>query len=188
MSCRQATSATLMATRAITRDAGFAALEPQTPTRELGVGSWQLSPVSRLRRNFGHSYRMQPLEKLPRAMPLEPRVGGLDQEEEAIGGRAPEGVDVENRVIRLRQLVQRPHADKRRERRSENRRLKGHRDELRPAIERAIADVHRVGHHRGPVLEAETGKPAEDATEQHEQRQPRSLEIERLVELLNRDR
>src|SRR6188472_1312974 len=200
MSWRQAVSAMLLATTSNTRKPALLALklpianfqfpivdDPLVFPWGLGVGTWELTSF-RLRRNFGHSYGMQPFEKLPRRMTLESRIRRLDDEKEAIGRRAPEGVDVENRVIRLRQLVQRPHADKRRERRSENRRLKGHRDELRPAIERAIADVHRVGHHRGPVLEAETGKPAEDATEQHEQRQPRSLEIERLVELLNRDR
>src|ERR1700752_4485386 len=131
MSWRHAPSVTLMASTAIVRNRS------------------ELSAES-LRRNFGDSYGMQPFEKLPRRMTLESRIRRLDDEEEAIGRCAPEGVDVEDRVIRLRQLVQRPHADKRRERRSENRSLKRHRDELRPAVERAIADVHRVGHHRVP--------------------------------------
>src|SRR4029450_6875974 len=101
-----------------------------------------------LRRNFGHSYWMQPFEKLPRRMPLESRIRRLDDEEEAIGRGTSERVDVEDRVIRLRQLVQRPHADEARQRRAKHRRLEGDRNELGPAVERALADVHRISDHR----------------------------------------
>ena len=98
-----------------------------------------------LRRNFGHSYRMQAFEELP--VPSRSNRGSIAsmQRKNRSRRRARERRNVEHRVIRLRQPVQRPHADKRGQRRAEHGRLEGHRDELRPAVERPAADVHRVG-------------------------------------------
>src|SRR5262245_12399061 len=107
MSWRQATRAALiamMATVRVARELPTSSFqlpsidEPRT-VWELGVGDWELVAMFSLRLNFGHSYRMQPLEKRPRRVPFEPRVGRLDKQEEPIGRRAREGVDVEHRVI-----------------------------------------------------------------------------------------
>ena len=72
------------------------------------------------------------------------------------------------------------------ERRAEHRALERHRDEVRPAVERPAADVHRPRDHLRPVLEAVAARAAEDAADQHDQRQRVPLEAERVVQLLDR--
>src|SRR5687767_15820192 len=98
-----------MTTSTIAR--GSIRTRPRRPSWKLGVGSWELTPSS-LRRNFGHSYRMQPFEEPPGRVALEPRIRRFDAQEEAIGRRARERGNVEHRMVRLRQLVERPHAEK----------------------------------------------------------------------------
>src|SRR5678810_976475 len=95
-----------------------------TPARE---------PSTKLRGNFGHSYWMQTFEKPPRTVTIELRIAGFDAQEEAVGRGAIEGGDVEHRVIRHRQPIQRPHPEEAGQRRPEHRGLERHRDELRPA-------------------------------------------------------
>jgi hypothetical protein len=90
-------------------------------------------------------------------------------------------------VIRLRQPVERPHPEEGGQRRAEDRRLEHHRNELRPADHRAAADVHRIRDGRHPDLERKSPEAAGDAAEQHEQRQPCSTQIERLVQFLDRN-
>ena len=80
----------------------------------------------------------------------------MHEEEPIASTRASNASHVEHRVIRLRQPVERPHADERRQRRAQHRRFERHGNELRPAVERPAADVHRVRDHRRPVLEAVT--------------------------------
>src|SRR6185503_1848292 len=75
-------------------------------------------PTSNIQRptsgsNFGHSYRVRGLEERPRRAAIEPLIAGLDHEEESIRRCARERVDVEDRVIWLRQLVERPHTEER---------------------------------------------------------------------------
>src|SRR5215207_5134589 len=110
--------------------------------------------IADLQRNFGHSYRMQTLEKPTRPLQVEPRVGRFDAEEEAVRGRARELGYVEHRVIGLRQPVQRPHPDKGRQRGAQDGGLERYRNELRPAVPRPPADVKRIRHRLRPVLQA----------------------------------
>src|SRR5688572_26355126 len=105
------------------------ALERQAPNVKLPT----------LGSNFGHSYRVRGFEEIPRRRPIEPGIAGLNHQEESIRRRARERRDVEDRVIRLRQLVERPHPEERRQRRAEHRRLESDRNELRPADERTAA-------------------------------------------------
>src|SRR6188474_562082 len=156
-----------------------------TPLWESGVGRWELKL---LRRNFGHSYRLQAFKKLPGAAQVETRIGGFDTHEEPVGRRTGELGNVEHRVIRLRQLVQRPHADERRQRGAEHRRFERHRNELRPAVKGAGADVQRVGVDLCPVLEAESAKAAHEAAQEHQDRQSRTLQPQRLFQLFDRNR
>jgi len=53
------------------------------------------------------------------------RVAGFNANKEAVRGRMREAMHVENRMVRLRQLVQREHAKHCRDRRAENGQLKG---------------------------------------------------------------
>ena len=55
----------------------------------------------------------------------------------------------------------------------EDRALEGHRDERRPAVQRPAADVQRIGDRRRPVLQRVAAEAADDAADQHDQRQPR---------------
>src|SRR5688572_32674605 len=67
------------------------------------------SALGRLRGNVGYSYRLQSLEKGAGRGRVEAGIGGLDAEKEPVGRSAVERRHVEHRVIRLRQLVERPH-------------------------------------------------------------------------------
>src|SRR5262245_3299981 len=94
--------------------------------------------------------RLECFEKSTRLRQIELLVARLDAQEKSIAARQREARDVEDRVIRLRQSVERQHAEHSRERGAENRAFEGHRYERRPAIERSGADVDRVGRRRDP--------------------------------------
>src|SRR5262245_13157408 len=95
-----------------------------------------------VRGNGGHLTRVERLEKVTRGLQIEVRIGLLDAEEEPVAAREREAGHVEDRVVRLRQPVERQHAQHRRQRGDENRALEGDRDERRPAVKRLPADVH----------------------------------------------
>src|SRR5712691_4695772 len=76
--------------------------------------------IETLCHNFGYSQRMKVLQKRLCRIAIELRIRGLDAEEEPVARRAIECRDVEHGVIRLRQPVERQHADKRRQRRAEH--------------------------------------------------------------------
>src|SRR5689334_17123636 len=77
----------------------------------------------RLFRNGGHLSRIERLEEPPRCFEIELRVARLDADEESVAARQGEARNVEHRVIRLRQAVQRQHPEHRGQRRGENRAL-----------------------------------------------------------------
>src|SRR4051794_4764406 len=57
--------------------------------------------------------RLECLEELPRVRDVELWIGRLDAQEEPVAAREGEARNVEHRVIRLRQPVQREHAEHR---------------------------------------------------------------------------
>src|SRR5438552_18518350 len=71
-------------------------------------------------RNDGHLSRLERLHEPARRGQVELLVARLDAEEKPVAARERESRDVEHRVIRLRQPVERQHAEYRRERRAEN--------------------------------------------------------------------
>src|SRR5713101_40540 len=79
--------------------------------------------------------RMKAFEKLRGLHAVEFRVARLDAEEKTVVGGEAEPRHIENRMMRLRQLVQREHAQDGKESRAEDGALKRDRDERRPAIE-----------------------------------------------------
>src|SRR3954463_5088939 len=95
--------------------------------------------------NRGYLSRPQRLEKRARAFEIELRVARLDAQEETVPARQRKPRHVEHRVVRLRQSVQRQHAEHRGQRGAEDRAFEGHRDERRPAVKRLAADVDWIG-------------------------------------------
>src|ERR1700739_4554208 len=81
--------------------------------------------------------RVEPAEELIRLGEAEFGVTGFDAEVEAVRGGVDEAADVENRVIGLGQAVQREHAEHGAESGAEDGELESHRNESRPAIQRA---------------------------------------------------
>src|SRR6266850_806087 len=94
------------------------------------------------------------------------RVAGLDAEKEAVRRGVREPMDVENRMMRLREPVQGEHAKHRGERRAENRQFESDGNKSRPAIERAATDVERIGDDVDPILEKESAEAARQAADQ----------------------
>ena len=102
----------------------------------------------------------QAAQQLARAVEVELRVVRLDAQEEAVAARQREARHVEDRVVGLREAVEREHAEDRRERREQHRRLEGRHHPRRPGRDRPAADVERVGDHRAVVLQAEAAEEA----------------------------
>src|SRR5215470_9292153 len=87
---------------------------------------------------------------------------------------------VENWMMRLRQTIERQHPENGAQRGAENGQLEGHGNESWPAIERAAADIHRIGDGGRPILKTETTDAAGEAAEKrdeghHVALQPHSL-------------
>src|SRR5580692_10575402 len=85
--------------------------------------------------HLGNVLRREPLEKPSGVRKIELLVARLDADEEAVLGRVAETIGVENRVMRLRQLVERDHAEDGGKRGAKNGQLKRDGDEGRPAVE-----------------------------------------------------
>src|SRR3954462_12467757 len=141
-----------------------------------------------LRLNFIDLTRMESLQELQRPLAIELRIVGLDQQEELVARGVLEARHVERRVIRLRQPVQDEHPQHGRDRREENRQLEGHRNVLRPAVERLAGDVDRIRQLVHPLLKADTGQQPGDAAAQDDQREPLIVMADRLPRFLDRER
>src|SRR5271154_4983302 len=79
----------------------------------------------RLRFNFHHLQRLKLLEKYACLGGVEFRICRLNAQKESIPRGAYKFGDVENRMIRLRQTVERQHANYGRQAREQNHALKG---------------------------------------------------------------
>src|SRR5262249_60368094 len=122
-------------------------------TSKCEVRSFKL-PVA-LVPNVHHLFGMKTGQKRAGRVQLELRIGRFDDEEELVLARHAEARVIEHRVIRLRQAIQREHADDRRERREENRRLERGRNERAPGVVGPARNVHRIRDDRRPVLKAQ---------------------------------
>src|SRR4051812_31187912 len=165
MSCRQAV------------ESAAASARIASPRTEEQVQFWGEVSI----RNGCHLPGTERFEEGARALEMEPRIARLDAQEEPVAAGEREPRHVEHRVIRLRQAVQRQHAEHRGKRGAEDRALEGDRDERRPAVKPPAADVERVRLRRRPVLQQVPGQAADDPANQHDQRQPRVVEPDRLV-------
>ena len=84
---------------------------------------------------------------------VEFRIGRFDAQKKSISLASWKRSHVENRMIGHRQTVERQQPENRGEPRHEYRQLESDRDEDRPAVQRAPADVQRIVDHRNPILQ-----------------------------------
>src|SRR5258705_9943338 len=80
-------------------------------------------------------YSLEPGQEPARLFALKHRVTSLNAQEETIATRHLKAVNVEHRMIRLRQSVQRQHPEHRENRSQQNRALECDRDERGPTVQ-----------------------------------------------------
>ena len=97
-----------------------------------------------------------------------------------------EALDVEHRVVRLREAVEQQHPEDGREGGAEHRRLEGRHEEGRPGVERAAADVHRVLDDGRPVLQAPAADEAQQAAGERELGHVGLVQVQRVEHLFHR--
>src|SRR6267378_819366 len=139
-------------------------------------------------RHLGDMMRMHFLKDARGVRQMKLRVAGFDAEKEAVRRGVREAMDIEDRMMRLREPVQGEHAKHRGERRAENRQLESDGNKSWPAIERAAADVERVGEDVDPVLEEEPTEAPRQAAYQTNRRHHVAFQSERLRKALHRKR
>src|SRR5689334_12099135 len=106
--------------------------------------------------------RMQLLKEAHRVHDMKFRVARFDAEIKTVRGGMDEALHVENGVMRLRQAVQRQHAEHGAESSAQHGHLEGDGDKRGPTIERAPTNIHRKSDRRRPVLKAKTAETAEE--------------------------
>src|SRR5438874_12613913 len=102
-----------------------------------------------------HILRVQDVEELRGLDAVEERVARADGEEEAVLSRLGKMRHAEERMVGLRQAIEREHAQYGSERRAEDGALEHDDNECRPGIERPPADVDGIRDGRNPVLQRE---------------------------------
>src|SRR5229473_1403557 len=130
--------------------------------------------------------RMEALQEARGVRQIKFRIAGFDANKKAVRRGMGKAVHVEDRVVRLGQLVQGEHAKHRGDRRAENGKLKCNGNEGRPAIERATANVHGVAAHICPNLEEETRQPPSESAKQGDRWNEVALQAERFRKTFDR--
>src|SRR5581483_5786664 len=134
-----------------------------------------------------HLARLQASQEFPGFLHVKLWVGGLNAQEKTILRGTDKVVDIEERMVRHGQAVQQQQPDDPGQRRAQDGRLEGDRDEGRPAIERLAADVERNGNHRHVVLQAKARQPADEPAEQDDPGKRRPGQAERLRQPIHRE-
>src|SRR2546426_11566638 len=88
--------------------------------------------------HLGQIVRLQTLQELRSLHAIELRIARFDAEEKAVVRRQGEARSIEHRMMWLRQLVQRQHAEHGEGRRAEHGQFKGDWNERRPTVHREI--------------------------------------------------
>ncbi|MEZ6195901.1 MAG: hypothetical protein R3F20_09245 [Planctomycetota bacterium] len=127
------------------------------------------------------------LEELGRPTLLEVRVGRLDDDEELVVGHLREAVQTLQRVVELRQLVQRQHAEEGGERREEDRRLEDDRDVGRERPHRLARDGEAVVDRVHPPLHQDRAAEAGQTGAEHEPGQDGRTDAHRVVQTVDRE-
>src|ERR1700722_14708794 len=150
--------------------------------RRLGLG------IRELFFNFINSKRPQGVEENLGLVEIEIFVLGFDHQEKAVFRSQRETRDVEYRMIRPWQSVEREHAEDGAERGAQDGEFEGDRNEMRPAVVGLAADVERVADHVGVPLHAETGEAAEQATGKDDGRENGAMKADGFVETVDGQR
>src|SRR5712691_11552298 len=130
-------------------------------------------------------HRAQRFHKLRRFVVLKFWIVSLDHQEEFIARSQRKVRCIEHRVVRLRQLIQRQHAEHSRKRGHQYCALKCNRNEGGPTVERLAANIQWIVDNFHPVLHEKPTQPTEYSDNQHNQRQTRSREPNRLGKFFN---
>src|SRR5882724_9341804 len=130
--------------------------------------------------HLGDVMRMHFLKDARGVRQMKLRVAGLNAEKEAVRRGVREAMGIENRMMGLREPVQGEHAKNGGERRAENRQFESDGNKSRPAIERAAADVERIGDDVDPILEKEPAEAPRQAAYQANRRHHVAFQPERL--------
>src|SRR5918911_1529384 len=111
--------------------------------------------------------RLQTLKETPRLDAVKLGITRLNAQEEAVARDQGKARHVEQRVVRHGQAVEGQHAQDGRQGGDQDRQLKGHRNEGRPTVQRASADVQRVVQDVNPVLQKIAAQAARKTTQEH---------------------
>ena len=139
-------------------------------------------------RNFGHLARLQRFEEIARPLAIEQRIGRLDAQEETIARCQGEPRHIEYRMVRHRQSAQRQQ--------SQHGRIAANRIVSSNVMMMYAgqlcsgrpADIDREINHRDVVLQQVADDAADDAADQHDQRQPVLVQVQRVAQLFDRER
>src|SRR3954447_13209891 len=161
---------------------GWSCMSCRQPTTANAASDNASAPNVRrgLIRHLPHMIRTHILQEFARVRRVVLLVIALDAEVELVARDLLEVHDVEQRVVRLWQSVQREHSDYRRQRRREDGALVRGNNEPRPRRKWASADVQRILQRRNPILERKTAQHAKQSAGQHDHRQPAAMEADRL--------
>src|SRR6266481_595550 len=129
---------------------------------------------------------VESLQKAGGVLKVELRVARLDAQEEAFGGGVlDETVHIEERMMRAGEPIQRQHAKYGGERGAEHGEFKGDGNEGGPAVQRASANVERIGDDAYPILKEKATKTACQAADQGDEGHVVALQSKRFGEALN---
>src|SRR5208337_3246759 len=82
---------------------------------------------------------------------IESWIARFDAQEETVRGRVSKSFHTEDRVIGLRQFVQSEHSNHSKNRGAKHGQFKSNRNEGRPTVQRAAADIKRIGDGGNPI-------------------------------------
>src|SRR6185369_14323917 len=157
------------------------------PTRQT-PNSKTTIPSCFLNLDIANFDRPKTLQQIRHRAMVELRVIRLHREKESIPRGECKIRQVENRMIRLRELVQDQHSQHRGEGREQNRHFKSDRNKRGPTVVRLAAHIDRIIDHLDPVLHEKAGQPANHTADKNDQRQTRVREANRLRKFFNRKR
>src|SRR5260221_7293952 len=117
-----------------------------------------------------HMFGIEALQEPCRLLEMKLLIARHDAQKEFVARCAFETLYVKQRMMRLRQAIQRQHSENRERGRAKNSQFECHRNECWPAVERAYRDVHGIGRHIRPELEEKSCQASAQSADEREQR------------------
>src|SRR5271168_2633413 len=129
--------------------------------------------------NLGDVRGVEALQEAGAIDEMKLRVGGLDAQEEAVSrSMLREARDVENGMMRARELVHGDHAEDGEGGSAENGEFECDGNEGRPTVGRAAGDIDGIGVKVDPILKEKAGEAAHQAAEKSDGRHPGTAQAE----------